>query len=196
MDLLQYQTAPFKQREIINMGELLKCSAKDTAADNGVCQELAWKWLKRLSTKSDKYGTPKARMDAFWKESTITKAINRHNQSAANQLISPHKLYGLEGVQINFSYRRDVVSRWRMNGGGLFYSFSCPKYNNGKHAIAAYIPKVPGQRLINVEILTFDPNLGEFKMKAGVFPIWLRLLLKEEYEATEDNIMEVDYYNT
>ncbi|TQV68085.1 hypothetical protein FKG94_24235 [Exilibacterium tricleocarpae] len=148
-----YLKQPFKQNELIAMGLMLDKRFLDTPAHKGICQELCWKWLKRLSSKAATYDSPKKRMDAFWKEQTLLKAMSRHNTAANNVLIYPHTTYTLNNVQCNFSYRRDIQSRWRIKGGGLYFSFRCPNYNNEKHSIAAYIFRQSGQRLLDPLVL-------------------------------------------
>lgn len=186
----EYLTASFSQSLVLRAATKTDPRLKDTPASNGICQELCWKWLKRLSAKPMQYDSPMARMDSLALERTVGKAVERHN--VANLLTYTHKQYGLEGVDCYLSYQRSVQSKWRIKGGGLYFAFTCPRYGGEKHAIAAYMFRAPGRRQTQSAALVFEPNRGEFKMVAGVFPIWLREILRS-YGGTEENIVEIRF---
>ncbi|MBV1858764.1 MAG: hypothetical protein KUG77_10160 [Nannocystaceae bacterium] len=192
MNVDDYLTAPFKQSWILKEAIKAKPSLNGTNASQGICQELCWKWLKRISAKPVKYDSPISRMGSLTLDKTVDNAIARHN--TANLLTHTHEQYHLENVECYFGYRREVQSKWRVRGGGLYFSFTCPRYGGGKHAIAAYIPRVPGRRQTHSAALAFEPNKGEFNMNAGMFPIWLRETLRS-YGGTEKNITEIRFLN-
>ncbi|MGH1345920.1 MAG: hypothetical protein ACRBN8_30430 [Nannocystales bacterium] len=190
MNLDKYLTAPFNQSGVLRKAVETDPSLKGTHASKGICQELCWKWLKRLSTQAVRYDSPEARMDSLALERTVGKAMDRHN--GADLMTFTHKQYKLEGVDCYLSYRRDVQSKWRVKGGGLYFAFTCPRYGNGKHAVAAYLFRVEGQRQTRSSVLVFEPNRGEFKMEAGMFPIWLRETLRS-YGGTEEDVREIRF---
>ena len=80
----------FNQSEILNM---MQGTVKGTSAAKGVCQELCWKWMKRMRNKANTYSTAKGRMEALWKDSTVNKAIARHNQ--ATLMSVPQDFYNI-----------------------------------------------------------------------------------------------------
>lgn len=181
------RTETFSQSEILGMK---KAEVTGTSAEKGVCQELCWKWMKRLKTKSNKYSTATDRMNALWKDATVDKAIDRHN--SATQLSVPQQFYNIpkDQYQFAFKYDDDMISKWQLKGGGMFYSVFCPKYNNEKHAIAAWLSPNP----LNPSLLFFDPNEGEYKMGAGRFYGFFADFLKEKYNADKSNVAEIVYY--
>lgn len=192
MNLDKYLTARFDQSWVLGEAIEAEPSLEGTKASEGICQELCWKWLKRLSTRPVRYDTPVSRMGSLTLDKTVGKAIERHN--AANLLTYTHKQYRLKNVECYFDYRRSVQSKWRIEGGGLYFSFTCPRLGGGKHAIAAYMFRTPGRRQTQSSALVFEPNRGEFEMDAGIFPIWLRETLRG-YGGTEENVVEIRFLN-
>ncbi|MBC7939438.1 MAG: hypothetical protein H7Z19_06675 [Chitinophagaceae bacterium] len=179
----------FNQSEILGM---MQGVVKGTPAAAGICQELCWKWMKRMRTKADKYGTPKDRMEALWKEATVSKAIARHN--GANQLSVPQDFYNIEknNWQQKWGYDKKMEDQWRTKGGGLFISVTCPRYNDGKHAISFYTPP----SILASKVFFFDPNEGEYEMNFSKYYTFLPEFLSEKYNAKVSNIVEIVAYGS
>jgi hypothetical protein len=193
MDVDYYRKAPFKQSDLLLLAPSLKMDLGTAKA--GICEELTWKWLKRISTKRHKYINPKARMDAFVQESTFVKAVERHKSNtfdtAAAYRIGSVR-YGFPSNEPN-SYEK-AFQRLRLSGGGLFISFTCPNYHDGKHSIGIYIAPTPGIRLLNPNVHVFDANEGEYELKYGYLSIWLPTFLQEKYGAIiPRDILECHY---
>lgn len=196
MDLMKFRKMAFDQSWILNQK---RSEGVDLGrAGEGICQELCWKWLKRFHQKSTLYPTPLARLTALFKERTINKAIERHNSATyADYIEEKYKISRYE-VFHRQGYSETEMNAFRLHGGGVFFSFICPRYRterdpNPKHAIAFYmLPRPPGSRLLNPLVYVFDPNFGEFEMKFGEFSMWLRLFLQEKYGATLENVAETN----
>jgi len=186
-DVDKFRTYEFNQSEILTM---MGGTVKGTAAAKGICQELCWKWMKRMRTKTDKYSTSKGRMDALWKDSTVNKAIDRHNK--ATQLSVPQDFYNIpkNNYQSKWGYDKGMIDNWRLKGGGLFISVACPKYKNEKHAISFYTPA----SITNTAVFFFDPNEGEYQLKFGDFYKFLPDFLENKYWAKISDIVEIVVY--
>jgi hypothetical protein len=180
MNVDSYLQASFKQSDLLKLASFLKIELG--RAESGICEELTWKWLKRISTKRHKYAKPKDRMDGFVNESTFGKAVELHKSNPLDKAAAYH----MGPVSFGFpasnpgTYEK-AFQRLRLHGGGLFLSFSCPKYENGKHSIGIYIIPTPGLRLINPSVHVFDANEGEYELKYGYFLIWFPVFLQEKY---------------
>lgn len=182
-----FRTVVFSQSEILG---IKKNSVQGTEAAGGICQELCWKWMKRLHTKPLAYGTPANRMNGLWKESTVDKAIERHN--AASLLSVPQTSYNIPRnawIQ-RWGYDRPMVNQWCITGGGLFLAVECPRYQNRKHAIS-FFTSADGP---SFRLLFFDPNRGEYEMGFSRFYKFLPEFLGEHYDAAVDHIVETVVY--
>lgn len=195
MNVDYYRKAPFKQSDLLKLAPFLKIELGK--AESGICEELSWKWLKRISTKRHQYTDPAARMDAFLKESTFGKAVERHKanffDTAAAYKVGPVR-HGFP--RSNPGTYEKAFQQLRLHGGGVFLSFTCPKFEDGKHSIAIYIIPTPGTRLLNPNVHVFDANEGEYELKYGYLAIWLPVFLQEKYGAIIPvHILESHYLN-
>jgi hypothetical protein len=187
----------FDQSEILGMRRFSDPGFAQTHANNGICQELCWKWMKRLKTKANVCSTPKQRMSALWKDKTVDKAVLRHNQLHAALTLYSHRLYGIPDPEVRsrFRYDQDFFEKWMLGAGGLFIAFRSPKHRHEKHAISAYSRKITVQTL-NPPILFFDSNHGEYETKGGyIFAHFFKEFLEEKYSATSGDIDELAIYD-
>lgn len=188
MPVDDFKKCAFKQSEVLSM----KADAvKGTSAAKGICQELCWKWMKRMHTKLGKYGTPDGRMNALWNEQTVDKAISRHNDPALMKH-GPQSGYGIgkQNHARQWGYDKELVSRWHHKGGGLSISFRYANEDNVLHAIAFYTPSDTAV----TKIFFFDSNHGEYEISSGMFYKFLPDFLMEKYGSSMSDIVETFVY--
>jgi hypothetical protein len=197
MSVDDFRKEEFDQSDILGMRRFSDPAFAQTHANAGICQELCWKWMKRLKTKTNVYATPKQRMAALWKDNTVDKAVNRHNQLHASfGALYSHRLYGIPDPEVKsrFKYDADFFEKWMLGAGGLFIAFRSPRHRHEKHAISAYSHKITAHAL-NPPILFFDSNHGEYETKGGyIFTHFFKAFLEEKYSATSGDIDELAIY--
>ncbi|MFG6464077.1 hypothetical protein ACG04Q_21070 [Roseateles sp. DXS20W] len=188
MPLDDFKKYEFKQSEVLFIKER---EVAGTSAAKGICQELCWKWMKRMHTKLGKYGTPKDRMNALWKESTVDKAIDHHNNPALMKS-GAQSGYGIQkgNYARAWGYDMGLVNRWHQKRGGLFISFRYVNDDNVLHAIAFYSPA----NTLATTLFFFDSNQGEYEISLGMFHKFLPDYLKEKYGSSMSDIVEVFVY--
>ena len=189
-------TAKFDQGEILNLYRITDPNFKTTSADAGICQELAWKWMKRLNTKVAKYHSPELRMEALNKFETADKAVTHHNNYTPLTYVFSNYNIPRAAVKSHFHYDKNMLNSWALQGGGLYLSLKIPNRNDEKHAVAAFSRPV-SRTEPNPPVFFFDPNHGEYKApgSSAAFMKFLTDFFKEKY-ATEPlgNIMEMAHY--
>lgn len=186
MPVDDFKKCAFKQSDVLSVRNV-----KNTSAEKGICQELCWKWMKRMHTKLGKYGTPEKRMEALWNMSTVDKAIGHHNNPALMKH-GAQSGYGIEKTNYawQWGYGRSLVSRWHHKGGGLFISFKYANSDNVLHSIAFYAPADTSA----TELFFFDSNQGEYQISPGMFYKFLPDYLKEKYGSSMSDITETFVY--
>lgn len=194
MNVMSYLTAPFNQVWLLNDAQQ-RLQLQLGSAATGVCQELCWKWIKRMHRKRNIYNNPILRMGVLLRDSTITKAVTRHQYMTAHPLAFLEERYGISRTLVDhrLNYSFDSMKKFRLHGGGMYLAFTCPNYNNEKHSIAFYmVPSTQsGLRMIQTRVQVFDANEGEFDMTFGVFSIWLPKFMQEKYGATINDVCEM-----
>mgnify|MGYP001612957901 CR=1 FL=1 len=189
MNLNQHLKAAFEQKLVIQFANSMNNNRfADTQAMAGVCQELCWKWLKRLKRQPLLYSNADTRMNAFFdKQKTIVKAMDRHNHQAKNLHRYPFEYYGFLKSEVNTIGldKHKTIENWQKEGGGIFIMFLMSD-GNLSHAIAAYkFPNNGASGWHRKKVLCFDPNYGEYEINPGDINGWLRTLLVEKYGCTE-----------
>lgn len=194
MNVMSYLIAPFKQRWLLDEAQQ-RLQLQLGSAATGVCQELCWKWIKRMHRKRTIYNTPFIRMGLFLHDPTITKAVTHHQYMSGHPMAFLEERYGISRTVVDhrYSYSFDAMKTFRLHGGGMYLAFTCPNYNHQKHSIAFYmVPSTQsGVKMTQTRVQVFDANEGEFDMTFGVFSLWLPKFIHEKYGATINDVREM-----
>lgn len=162
-------------------------------SEEGICQVLSLMWLrcKLDELESGNRLPPEKRVALLNELMILLRAVEI--QDRPNAPLNPRGVANTElGLKENplgwLNIAPRAVATTVLNGEArrcYQYTFVCPKYSNGKHAVGIYLSsgKILG---IGKHVYFFDCDEGEFKVAASSFAGWLPGYLKDNYGVPDD----------